>query len=109
MGEMRDMKITPEDFKREVIDYQGKVLVMFTAEGCEPCQLLKEKVAEHIPDTKLYIISVDDNKEVSILMRIGATPTLIMFNNGKVRGTDKDRIIGNVSVKTLMEWNKKWG
>ncbi len=108
MGEMRDMKITPEDFKREVIDYKGMVLVMFAMEGCEPCQLLKDKIMECMPDTKLYVIDVDDNKDLSIMLRIGATPTLIMFNNGKVRGTDKDRIVGNVSQKTLMEWLEKW-
>lgn len=85
---------TSTNFKSEVIDYKGKVLVDFWAPWCGPCQMLSPIIEELATELegkiKVVKINVDEESQVASEYGVQSIPTVIIFENGQV----KDQIIG---------------
>lgn len=91
---MTHTDITNGNFKTEVLDYKGKVIVDFWAPWCGPCQMLTpiiEEIGTELGDKiKVVKVNVDENNEISMKYNVSAIPTVMIFNNGQI----KDTIIG---------------
>ena len=78
--------ITKDNFKAEVLDYKGTVLVDFWADWCGPCRMLSpivDEVAAENPNIKVGKINVDEQQELSAQFGIMSIPTLLVFKDGK--------------------------
>ena len=78
--------ITKENFKSEVLDAQGTVLVDFWADWCGPCRMLSpivDQVAEQLNDVKVGKIDIDAQPELANQFGVMSIPTLIVFKNGQ--------------------------
>ena len=96
------MKISPEDFQKEIIDIKEKiVIVKFFADGCKPCadiDITLEQINKNFKNKiKIYKINTEKNIELSKLLNIDGLPTLLLFKNGK----KLKKLIGSVSYKTI--------
>ena len=85
---------TTQNFQKEVLEYQGIVVVDFWATWCGPCLTLSpilEEIAND-PKLKLKLVKIDIDKYPSLATNynVNSIPTVIIFNNGKI----KDTIIG---------------
>lgn len=91
------------DFKSEVTDFRGKVLVDFYAEWCGPCQALKpileEAKAELSEGAKIVSVDVDEEPELASQFGISSIPCLVSFENG----VEIDRFVGLVSKKKILK------
>lgn len=82
--------ITPvndQNFKSEVTDYKGFVLVDFWAEWCGPCKSLMPRIEQLAKDRKGKIkickFDIDEGTEVPSNYGVQSIPTLIIFQDGK--------------------------
>ncbi|MBV0899969.1 MAG: thioredoxin [Wolbachia endosymbiont of Fragariocoptes setiger] len=96
------IQVSDNNFKSEVLDYMGFVLVDFWAEWCRPCKTLMpyiEQLAKDKSDQiKVCKFNIDEGTQITIEYVIQSIPTLIIFQNGK----EIARKIGAIS--DLLNW-----
>jgi len=100
---MAEVTITDDNFKKEVADHKGAVMVDFYAPWCGPCKMMApviEKLAkEYKGKVKIGKLDVDDNTDTATKFEVQSIPTIVFFKNGEVT----DKLIGFQSEENLRE------
>ena len=84
---MSVIEITKDNFKQEVTDFKGTVLLDFWAVWCGPCRRVSpivDEIAEERTDIKVGKVNVDEQMELGRLFRIANIPTLLVIKDGEV-------------------------
>ncbi len=84
---MSVIDITKDNFKQEVTDFKGTVLLDFWAVWCGPCRRVSpivDEIAEERTDIKVGKVNVDEQMELGRLFRIANIPTLLVIKDGEV-------------------------
>lgn len=85
--------VTDQDFKSEILDFDGVAIVDFWAEWCTPCRVqgpIIDKLAEkYAKEGKVRIakLDVDNNPKTQQQYHVMSIPTLIFYKNGEVAET----------------------
>ena len=81
------VELNAQNFGREVLEENQLVLVDFWRPGCRAClriePIIEEVAREFEGRVKVGKLNVFENPEITKAFRIPATPTLIIFKNGK--------------------------
>ncbi len=88
------LEVNEKNFKAEVLDKEGKVLVDFWAPWCGPCRM-QAPILERVLKTEgvkagIVKLNTDENPKIAQQFGINSIPTLILFQNGK----ELERMIG---------------
>ena len=98
------LEVSNDNFESEVVNSEKPVLVDFWAEWCGPCKqiapVVEEIAGEHSDKLKVCKMDVDANRETAVQFGIRSIPTLLIFKNGEVAGSQ----IGAVSKQQLLEF-----
>ena len=88
---MAEIIITEQNFEQEVLKADKPVLVDFWATWCGPCRMLAptiELLAEEKEGVaKVGKVNVDEQPGLAARFGISSIPTLIVFEDGKVKNT----------------------
>ena len=88
---MAEIIITEQNFEQEVLKADKPVLVDFWATWCGPCRMLAptiELLAEEMEGVaKVGKVNVDEQPGLAARFGISSIPTLIVFEDGKVKNT----------------------
>ena len=88
---MAEIIITEQNFEQEVLKADKPVLVDFWASWCGPCRMLAptiEQLAEEMEGVaKVGKVNVDEQPGLAARFGISSIPTLIVFEDGKVKNT----------------------
>ncbi len=82
---MAVIKVTTENFEKEVLNSDVTVLADFNADWCGPCRMLKpivEEIAEENPNIKVVSINIDDEDELADEYDVASIPCVVVFKNG---------------------------
>ena len=81
---------------------EGKVLVDCYATWCGPCRMLSpiiDELASEITDYKFYKLNVDNSMSVTKEYGIMSIPTILIFEEGKL----KEKIVGFIPKDELKD------
>ena len=84
---MKTVKITNDNFEKEVKESNQPVLIDFWASWCGPCMMqgpVMDEIAEEYGNIKVGKINVDEEQELAIKFGVSSIPTLMYFRDGKV-------------------------
>lgn len=86
-----ELKLTDQNFDKEVLKSELPVLVDFYADWCGPCQMMGpviEEIAKELEGkVKVGKLNVDENQQTAGQYGVMSIPTLIFFKEGKVSKT----------------------
>lgn len=78
---------TKDNFKTEVLEAKGTVIVDFFATWCSPCKALLpilDEVVSEDANKKVVKVDIDDCPEIAAQYRIMTVPTLLVFKDGEI-------------------------
>ncbi len=85
---MSEIKLTNENFEKEVLNSEEMVLVDFYADWCGPCQMiapiLSEIAEEYNGKLKVGKINIDEQRELASRYQVSSIPTIMLFKNGHI-------------------------
>lgn len=89
-----ELKLSSENFEKEVLNSEKPVLVDFFADWCGPCNAMAPVVEELSKElegkAKVGKINVDKNSDIAVEYNVMSIPTLILFKDGK----EEKRLVG---------------
>lgn len=89
-----EIKLSTENFEKEVLKSEKPVLVDFYADWCGPCNaiapVIEELAKELEGKVKVGKINVDENPDIAVEYNVMSIPTLIVFKNEK----EEKRLVG---------------
>ncbi len=96
------INLTKDNFKTEVEEYKGLVVIDLWAVWCGPCRMLApvfEEIASEMPDVKFCKINVDEEPELTRLFKVESIPTVALVKNN----TFVDMSVGLVPKEKLVK------
>ena len=82
---MKEIRLQKDNFKENVLDQKGYVLVDFWASWCGPCKMLApvlSQIAEENDDIIVGKVNVDEEMKLAQAFKIQSIPTVILFKDG---------------------------
>lgn len=100
---MSEVTLTDQNFKEEVLDYKGTVIVDFYADWCGPCKMMapifEEAAKEAGNKAKFSKLNVDSAQQTAMMFGVMSIPTIIAFKDGKVTS----QVAGVQNKESLLE------
>ncbi len=84
---MSVIKVNQDNFEKEVLQSDRRVLLDFYADWCGPCRILSpivEEIAKEHPEYKVCKINVDEEGVLAGAFEVMSIPMLLVFEKGKV-------------------------
>ena len=96
------INLTKDNFKAEVEEYKGLVVIDLWAVWCGPCRMIApviDEIEAEMPDVKFCKINVDEQPELTRLFKVVSIPTIALVKDN----TFVDMSVGLVPKEKLVK------
>lgn len=96
------IKLTTDNFKNEVEEYSGLVVIDLFATWCGPCRMLApvlDEIEAEMPEVKFCKIDVDEAPELARLFKVESIPTIAIVKDN----TFLDMSVGYIPKEKLVK------
>jgi thioredoxin 1 len=104
----QEIKVTKDNFKKEVLESDIPVLVDFWAVWCMPCKMMDPILAQAAVDYqgRLVIgkVNTDEEPELAEQFGIVSIPTMILFRKGEAAGKKVGAVPRHIVDEFLKEY-----
>lgn len=104
---MGTLKITRDNFEKEVMQSNVPVLLDFFADWCGPCKMVSpvvEEISQELSGkAKVGKINIDEQEELASKYNVMSIPTLLLVKEGKVVSTSVGAKPKNAILKMFDE------
>ena len=110
---MSVLKITANNFEKEVLNSNKTIIVDFYADWCSPCKMMSpiiDNIAEETDNINVAKLNVDEEEKIATQYNIMSIPTILIFKEGKeikrfVGVTSKETILNEIKVYIMWKGN----
>ena len=84
---MKPVMLTADNFKEEVLETSGLILIDCYADWCGPCKMMApilEEIAEERQDVKVCKVNVDEQPAIAQAFQVSSIPLLIVVKDGSI-------------------------
>ena len=84
---MKPGMLTADNFKEEVLETSGLILIDCYADWCGPCKMMApilEEIAEERQDVKVCKVNVDEQPAIAQAFQVSSIPLLIVVKDGSI-------------------------
>jgi len=96
-------EVNDGNFKEEVLDYDGVVIIDLYADWCGPCKMMspimEELAAERQDQVKVAKMDVDNSAATAARFNVLSIPTILIFKKGEL----VDQQVGVTPKQILQE------
>lgn len=99
---MSVITVTKENYEKEVLQSEKKVLIDFWASWCGPCRMVSpivDQIAEEHPEIKVCKVNVDEEQELALQFGVMSIPSLFVMENGEI----VNKSVGMQSKSQILE------
>ena len=83
---MEVLKITKNEYEKEVLQSDKPVLIDFNANWCGPCRMqapILEDIAKENATVKIVSINIDEEEDLATQYNVYSIPCLVLIKNGE--------------------------
>ncbi|WP_306483972.1 co-chaperone YbbN [Anaerococcus sp.] len=92
-------RLNSNEFRSEVENGKGLMLVDFSATWCGPCKMQGPVLEGLESDYTIFNIDVDESEDIAGQYNVNAVPSLMIFKDGVL----KDTLVGFQSREVIVE------
>ena len=97
------INLNKNNFKAEVEDYKGLVVIDLWATWCGPCRMIApvlDEIEKEMPEVKFCKINVDEEPELARMFKVESIPMIAVVKDN----TFVDMSVGYVPKNTLVSF-----
>lgn len=79
--------LSKSNYKEEIVEYKGLVLIDFWAPWCPPCRMIGpiiEEIDDENDNIKVCKVNVDEENELAQLFQVSNIPLLVIMKDNNV-------------------------
>ncbi len=94
------LHLTKDNFKSEVEEYKGLIVIDFYADWCGPCKMIApifEELSREMSDVKFCKVNVDNEMDIAMMFKVTSIPMIAIVKDN----TFLDMSVGYVGREKL--------